>query len=531
MEQVHGGRLVAGALRRHGVAHAFTLCGAHVQAIYDGCLDESVRVVDTRHGRTAAHAAEGYARVSGIPGVVLATAGPGVTDMVTPLANALRASVPVVCIGGATPRALAGMGAAGELDALSVLRPVTKWAAQVPEASRIVEFVDAAFRAAQTNVPGPVYLEIPLDVLMSKGVPPADDAKRPLLPSRPSGDPAAILQAVELLRKAERPVFVVGSQIRWSADPTVVRRFADVVRVPFLLNGMARGALPRDHATLFAHARRQALAEADLVCVVGTAIDFRFDYGRTPSWNAHGKLIHIDLDGDSLGKNRTPDVAIQGDGGLVLDQLLAAIGGKEAPPWLAALRATEDREKARLLASVESVGAAPTAARIFHELGLRLGTADIVVADGGDFVASGAAALPFEWPRLWLDPGPFGTLGTGPGFGMAAALARPGARTVLLSGDGAFGMHPLEFEAMARQKIPVVALVGNDAAFTQVRRGQVQTYGEGRTVATDLLHTRYDRVVEEVGGLGFWVERAEDIGRALDAAFASGMPACVNVRL
>jgi acetolactate synthase-1/2/3 large subunit len=530
MDHVHGGRLVAGALRRHGVAHVFTLCGAHVQAIYDGCLDENIRVVDTRSGRTAGHAAEGYARVSGVPGVVIATAGPGITDVVTAMANASRASVPLVCLGGASPRALSGMGASAEFDALSVVRPVIKWAAQVTDVTRIEELVNAAFRVALSGVPGPVYLELPLDVLMARAAP-SGAAQKPALSPRPAGDAQAVARAAELLRRAERPLFILGSQLRWSHDSVVLRRFTDGVRVPVLLNGMARGALPKDHPSLFAHARRLALAESDLVFVMGTPLDFRLEYGRSPPFGAGAKLVHVDLDDAALGRNREPDVAIHGDTGLVLDQLLAAIGGKEVPPWMTSLRAAEDAERARAEAALNAASGPPTAPRVFHELAQRLGTADMVVGDGGDFVAAGGAALHFEWPRLWLDAGPFGTLGVGAGFAMAAALARPGAKTVLLSGDGAFGLAALEFEAMVRQKIPVVAVIGNDAAFQQVRRAQVQTYGEGRAVATALAHTRYDHVVESLGGLGFWVERGDDIGRALDAAFASGLPACVNVKL
>ena len=530
MGQVHGGRLVAKALKRHGVGHVFTLCGGHIQAIYDGCFDEGIRVVDTRHEQTAGHAADGYARVTGIPGVALVTAGPGITDVVTALANAQRAGVPMVCIGGAGPKALCDMGSLQDMDSVTLMRPISKWSVQVPEVRRIQEYIDAAFRIAQANVPGPVYLEMPLDLLMNFG----DDeapSTAPFAPIRPAGDPNLIERAAQILRDAERPSFIVGSQIRWSADRGVVRRFADAIEAPFFLNGMARGALPHAHRGLFTRSRRQALKESDAVFVLGTPFDFRVDYGRTPTWNPDAKVVQIDLDGSELGRNRSVDVGIHGDSGLVLNQLLDAVPSKAAAAWLEKLRAAETERRAKMTQEIQHDQPVPNPLRVCHELGLRLGKEDIVVGDGGDFVATAAYVLPLEWPQLWMDPGPLGTLGIGPGYAMAAALARPHARTVIVYGDGSFGLHGLEFEAMVRQKIPVVAVIGNDAAWTQIRRGQVQIYGAERAVATALGYTRYDRVVEAVGGRGFWVEKTADLGPALDAAFESNVPACVNVKI
>lgn len=530
MAQVHGGRLVAQALKRHGITHVFTLCGGHIQAIYDGCLDVDIRVIDVRHEQTAGHAADGYARVTGRPGVCLVTAGPGVTDVVTALANAQRAGVPMVCIGGAGPRALADMGSLQDMDTVTLVRPVTKWAVQVSDTDRLQEYVDAAFRVAQADLPGPVYLEIPLDVLMGFG---SDDepATAPLPPPRPAGDRRAIERAAKILEQAERPSFIVGSQIRWSERREILRPFADAVQVPFFLNGMARGGLPHQHPALLTRTRRQALKRSDAIFVLGTPFDFRVDYGRPDTWNPEAKVVQVDLAGDELGRNRSVDVAIHGDSGLVLEQLLAAVDRKLAPDWLAEMRAAEVERRAPMVAQMSSDSDPPNPLRVCHELGQRLGERDIVVGDGGDFVATAAYVLPLQWPQLWMDPGPLGTLGIGPGYAMAAALSRPEARTVIVYGDGSFGFHALEFEAMARQGIPVVAVIGNDAAWTQIRRGQVMLYGAARAVATRLEHTRYDQVVEAVGGRGFWVERLAELGPALDEAFACGVPACVNVKI
>ncbi len=530
MGQVHGGRLVAQALRRQGIEHVFTLCGGHIQAIYDGCLDENIRVIDVRHEQTAGHAADGYARVTGKPGVCLVTAGPGITDTVTALANAHRAGVPLVCIGGAGPRALSHMGSLQDMDSVTLMRPVSKWSVQVPETARLKEYVEAAFRIARADLPGPVYLEVPLDLLMGY----ADDRDPPTTPMaapRPAGDPRMIERAAELLERAERPAFLIGSQIRWSPEREVIKKAANAYRVPFFLSGMARGALRSAHPCRFARVRRHVLKSADLVFVFGTPFDFRVDYGRAGTWNPSGKVVQVDLDGSELGRNRAVDVAIHGDTGLVLSQLLQVLPEKKAPSWLAELRREEDEKLAKMHEEIESTSNPPNPLRVCAAINERLRSNDIVIGDGGDFVATAANVIGIEWPQLWMDPGPLGTLGIGPGYAMAAALERSDSRVVIVFGDGSFGLHAMEFEAMVRQKIPVVAVIGNDAGWTQIRRGQVQLYGEERAVATGLAYTRYDQVVEAIGGRGFWVETVDQLGPALDAAFSSDVASCVNVKL
>lgn len=540
MAFVHGGRLVAQALKRHGITHIFTLCGGHIQAIYDGCIDESIRVVDVRHEQTAGHAADGWARVTGKPGICAVTAGPGITDAVTAAANAQRGGIPMVIIGGAGPKLLCDMGSLQDMDCVTLMRPITKWSVQVPETRRIAEYIDAAMRVAQSNVPGPVFLEMPLDLLMNMHDDADAPATRPVVgvagssdasPPRPAGDPRSIARAAELLAAAERPCFVVGTQIRWSPHRDAVKRAADAFQVPFYLNGMARGGLPYEHPSLFSRSRKFALAQSDLVFVFGTPFDFRVDYGRAPTWNDAAKIIQVDLDGAELGRNRRVDVAIHGDSGVVLEQLLAAAKPKAAPEWLAAVRADETKRRAKMLAEIESDVSPPNPLRVCAELGKRLKPNDIVIGDGGDFVATAAYVLKLEWPQLWMDPGPLGTLGVGPGYAMAAKLARPDANVVIVYGDGSFGLHAAEFEAMARQGINVVAVIGNDAGWTQIRRGQVEMYGAERAVATALEYTRYEKMVEACGGVGFWVEKVEELGPALDAAFAAKKPACVNVKI
>jgi acetolactate synthase I/II/III large subunit len=528
MAQVHGGRLVSKALARHGVTHLFTLCGGHIQAIYDGCLDDGIRVVDTRHEQTAGHAADGYARVTGRPGVCAVTAGPGVTDTVTAVANAQRAGIPMVVFGGAGPRALQDMGSLQDMNHVELMRPITKWSVAVPSTDRIQEYVDSAFRIAQASVPGPVFLEMPLDLLMNW----ADDAPPatgPMAPPRPGGDPGLIARAAELLSASQRPMFIVGSQLRWSPKREALRAFADAIEAPFYLNGMSRGGLPYEHPNLMTRSRKFALSQTDLCFVFGTPFDFRLEYGR--AINPDAKVVQVDLDGSELGRNRRLDVAIDGDSGVVLEQLLAAIKVKRSDGWLTAVRAAEDKSRAKMAAEIDSNVSPPNPLRVCAEIGKRLGKNDIVIGDGGDFVATAAYVLKLEWPQMWMDPGPLGTLGVGPGYAMAAKLARPDANVVLVYGDGSFGLHAMEFEAMVRQKIPVIAVIGNDAAWTQIRRGQVELYGVDRSPATSLEYTRYDKVVEALGGFGAYVEHVEELGPALDAAFAAGKPACVNVKI
>ena len=533
MALVHGGRLVAQALKRHGTTHLFTLCGGHIQAIYDGCLDEQIRVVDVRHEQTAGHAADGYARVTGRPGVCAVTAGPGVTDVVTAVANAQRAGIPMICIGGAGPKVLCDMGSLQDMDHVTLMRPITKWSVQVPETRRIPEYIDAAFRVAQANVPGPVFLEMPLDLLMNVGDDAELPATRPFAEApRPAGDPRMVAIAAELLRKAQRPCFLVGTQVRWS--PARERLAATLERfgAPVYVNGMARGALPSAHPLLFSRSRRFALGQADVLFVLGTPFDFRVDYGRSPTWSADAKIVQIDLDGAELGRNRAIDVAIHADSGIFLEQLARELGTKlDFAEWTAQVRADEDQRRAKMQPEIESNESPPNPLRVCAEIGKRLKPNDIVIGDGGDFVATAANVLKMEWPQLWMDPGPLGTLGVGPGYAMAAKLARPDSNVVLVYGDGSFGLHALEFEAMARQNIPIVSVIGNDAGWTQIRRGQVDIYGAERAVATALEYTRYEKIVDACGGRGFWVERIEDLGPALDEAFSCGKPSCVNVKI
>ncbi|MCC6746472.1 MAG: acetolactate synthase [Deltaproteobacteria bacterium] len=536
MARLHGGRVVARALRAEGVSHLFTLCGGHIQAIYDGCLDEGIRVVDFRHEQSAAHAADGWARVTGRPGVAAVTAGPGVTDAVTAVANAQRAQIPMVLVGGQGARLLGPLGGQDrgglqDMNHVELLRAVSKWSVSVPETRRLGEYVQTAFRVATSGVPGPVFLEMPLDVLMGG----CEDAEAVAYEgyrteARPMGDPEHVERASALIRGAEHPLLIVGSQWRWSKHPQALARFLDAVPMPAFLNGLARGALPPDHRCYLKHARSKALSRSDCVIVFGTPLDFRLGYGDKIPPTA--KVIQVDLDGAEIGRNRKVDVGIVGDTGHVLGQLAGALDGCPGwSAWLGEVQGIESELVAKIRAECAQESDPINPLRLCAEVNHFVDPKTIVVGDGGDFVATAAYVLDVEGPGSWMDPGPLGTLGVGPGYAMAAKLALPEHQVVIMFGDGSFGLNGMEFEAMARQGIKVVGIVGNDACWTQIYRGQSMIYGPTRTPATRLSYTRYDKVVEGLGGHGEYVERPNQLRPALERAFAADKPALVNVKM
>jgi acetolactate synthase-1/2/3 large subunit len=537
MGMVHGGRLVARALKQEGVSFVFTLCGGHVMPIYDGCVDEGVGVIDVRHEQTAAHAADGWARVTGKPGVAVVTAGPGLTDAVTGVASAHRANIPIVIFGGQGPRPFADMGSLQDMNHVELMRPITKWACSVPEGRRLPDYVSMAFRKATTGVPGPVFLEVPIDQLFdSYDEQKIEYPKQYRTEAGVAGDPEYVARAFDVLKQAQRPVALVGSQLRWSARRQAYPKFVAKFGMPVYVNGLGRGSLRPDNPCFFVRTRKPALREADVVLIFGTPLDFRLGYGRPSHMNPEARLIQVDLDGAEIGRNRSVEVGIVGDTGLVMEQLtqLAEREGYEpamVKPWLDDIRRREQAMLEAMRADLESDAVPINPLRACREIAEALDENAIIIGDGGDFVATAASIVRVYEQGHWLDPGPLGTLGVGPGYAMAAKLAKPDSQVVIVYGDGSFGLHAMEFEACIRQKINVVGVIGNDAAWMQIRRGQVQLYGEERAVATALSFTRYDRVVEALGGHGEYVERPQDIRPAMERALGAGKPAVVNIKI
>jgi acetolactate synthase I/II/III large subunit len=528
-ERLQGGRLAARAIAAHGVDTVFTLSGGHVMPIYEGCRLEGVRVVDVRHEQAAAHAAEAWGRMRRACGVAVVTAGPGVTGTVTAVANSFVAQTPLVVIGGARPLAQAEQGALQELDQLSLLRAVTKWAGGCTDTERIPELVATAFRHALAPPRGPAYLELPMDVLFAEG--PGDTDVRPSRSAaRAFGDPREIMKAAELLTNAERPAVVAGSGIWWDGAWKQLAAFAENGRLPVYLNGSGRGALPPDHQLFFQHSRGAALAEADVVCVVGTPLDFRLGFGRL---GGDAKLVHVHADPAELGHNRTPEAGILGDCAAVLGILADAIKNRRSDrdAWLARLREAEAAWWEEHRPQIESDAAPIHHYRLGAELDRVLDPGTVVVGDGGDVVAAASRVLRVHRPGHWLDPGPFGCLGVGPPYALGVKTAAPAKQVVVVAGDGAFGLNGFELDTLARFELPAVFVIGNDAAWGEIRIPQVGIYGAEAEVATRLAPTPYHRLADVFGGHAEHVERPDELAPALERALAADAPAIVNVML
>jgi acetolactate synthase-1/2/3 large subunit len=528
-ETVQGGRLAARAIAAEGVDTVFTLSGGHVMPIYEGCRHEAVRLLDVRHEQAAGHAAEAWGRINRTCGVALVTAGPGVTGVVTAVANCAVAQTPLVVIGGARPLVQAEQGALQELDQLALLRPLVKWAAVCAQPERIAEYVATAFRHARAQPRGPVYLELPMDVLFAEA-----DAAAPVGPSRsearPFGDPREIVKAADLLTNAERPAVIAGSGVWWDGAWKQLASFAENGGLPVFLNGSGRGALPPEHDLFFQHARGAALEAADVVCVIGTPLDFRLRFGR---FARDAKLVHVHADATELGRNRAPDAAIVADVAAALGILADAVKSPahERSAWLRRLRDAERAWWEEHRAEIESDAAPIHHYRLGAELDRVLDRGTIVIGDGGDVVAAVSRVLRVHRPGHWLDPGPFGCLGVGPPYALGVKAAKPAKQVVVVAGDGAFGLNGFEFETLTRFGLAAVFVIGNDAAWGEIRVPQVGLYGPDAEIATRLAPTPYHRLCDVFGGHAEHVERPDELRPALERALASGEPAIVNVML
>ena len=530
MAQITGGQIVAKTLKQAGVTTIFTLSGVHIIDIYNGCMDEGIRIIDVRHEQTAAHAAEAWTRLTGIPGVAVVTAGPGVTDAVTGVANAFRNQTPMLLIGGQAPRSQLMKGGLQELDHVSLMKPITKLSTSCSDTERIPEFITSCLREAFNGRPGPSFIEIPMDVLDT-----AVDLNSVTFPAyrrsegRLHGDPALIEQAAALLERAERPAIIAGTQVWHCRADEELSTFVEKTRIPTYLNGAARGCLSGDCPTFMNRSRRHALSKADVVMVIGTPFDFRLAYGKRISNDA--KVIQIDLDYGELGHNRDIDVGIQGDVKAVLAQLTAAtVRPEHSNMWLEELcRIEEDlQEKDRPFLDSDAVPIHPL--RLAREINDFMAEDAIFIADGGDVVTMSASVITPCEPGHWLDPGPLGTLGVGTPFAIAANAAMPETEVIVLFGDGAFGLTGFDYDTLVRFNMPVIGVVANNAAWNQVRYGQMERYGRIRgEVANTLSALRYDRIVEAMGGHGEHVTEPSHIRPALERARASGKPSLINV--
>jgi acetolactate synthase-1/2/3 large subunit len=531
---VTGGHLVARALKAEGIEAIFTLCGGHIIDIYDGCIDAGIRIIDVRHEQATAHAADAWTPLTGVPGCAVVTAGPGTTDTITAVANAWRAQTPMLAIGGQGSLRQAHMGSLQELDHVALMKPITKFAGTVYHTERIPDILGMAFREAYSGRPGPVFVEIPRDVL-DGSVPESAVAEPGKYRSHGKvyGDPRLIEAAAGLLSRAQRPAVLAGSQVWHSRGAAQLQTFAETAGVPVYVNGAARGSLPPGHPQLFVRSRRDALARADVILVIGTPFDFRLAYGKRLADDA--QIIQVDLNYGELGHNRSVDVGITGDAAAVLEQLTATLGqapSAERTSWLDHLGGVEQKALEKDLPLLNSAAVPIHPLRLAKEINEFLTEDTIFIGDGGDIVTISASVIQTRQPGQWLDPGPLGTLGVGMPFAIAAKVARPEKEAFILFGDGAFGFNGFEFDTAVRFNLPVVSVVGNNAAWNQIRYGQIDKYGEERGDTANLLApTRYDKIVEALGGYGEHVTEPKEIRPALERARESGLPACVNVMI
>jgi len=527
----HGGRIVAKALKTRGVTHIFTLSGGHLFSIYDGCRAEGIEIVDVRHEQTAVFAAEGFAKATRGLGVAALTAGPGVTNGISAIAGAQANDSPVCVLGGRAPELRWGSGSLQEIDHLPFVSPLVKSAETVKNPGEIAGRTAAALDLAATAPGGPTFVDYPLDVVFAE----AEPAIPPVVPV--DSEPAAgVEEAAALLARAERPAIMAGSGLYWGRGEGELRALAEELGIPVFLNGLGRGCLPADHELAFSRARGAGLGGADVALVIGVPLDFRLGFGASIA--AEAKLIRLDAAPNELSANRAPDVDLVGDVAATLAAIRSAVpspgttGGRNSgvatSPWLEQLRGVEEEKRAAEEGELNDPRSPLHPVRVYKELGEVLERDAIVVGDGGDFVSYAGRFVDTYQPGCWMDPGPFGCLGAGPGQAIGAKLAHPDRQVCLLLGDGAFGFAGMEFDTMARHGLAVVGVMGNNGIWALEHHPMKFLYGY--SVAAELRpETRYEQMVEALGCEGILVREPGELRPALERAFGSGRPTLVNV--
>jgi len=528
---VSGNELFAQALRQQGVDVFFFIMGGPMRGAQIACVAEGLRGIDVRHEQAAAMMAHAYSRVSGKCGVCMAAKGPGALNLHAGLANALVDCIPVVAFGGASKVSEFGIDSFQEIDQVAAMRPVTKWAERIYDARRVPELVDRAFREAMSGRPGPVYIDLPSDILYQK-VPrnevlwPATMTKR--LANRPAGDPGLISAAVQLLQEAKRPVIIVGSGVLWSEAWDALRTFVEQSGIPVYMTPQSRGAVPEDHRLSFPAARSTAFREADVVLVVGTRMNFALNYGLPPRFSADAKIVLVDIDNRKIDGNQRADIGIVGDARTVLEQLAEGARDCVLPAqfaqWQARLAADHKRRLEKQDATLNSDQIPIHPMRLCREVRDFIDRDAILVVDGQDILNFGRQSIPTFMPRHRLNSGPFGMMGVGMPFGVGAKVAKPDTQVVILHGDGSFGMNGMELDTAVRHKLPVLVVISLNGGWT----ADPKKIKPGR----DLGYTRFDEIAKVLGCHGEYVERPEDIKGALQRAgqaVAAGKCALVNV--
>jgi acetolactate synthase-1/2/3 large subunit len=533
---ISGGHLVAKALKSEGIDVIFTLCGGHIIDIYDGCVDEGIKIIDVRHEQVAAHAADGYARVTGKPGCAVVTAGPGTTDAITGVANAFRAESPMLLIGGQGALNQHKMGSLQDLPHVEMMKPITKFASNVVTTERIADMMAMAFRESFNGAYGPSFLEIGRDILdahvpLSSAVLPKPGHYR--ASTKSIGDPAAIEQLADILVHAERPAVLFGQQVWTTRGTDAARAFARTFNIPAFMNGAGRGTFSPGDPQGFSMTRRYAFDKADVIVIVGTPFDFRMSYGKRLKAPT---VVQIDMSYATVGKNRDISLGLVGDVGAILAAVTQAasgrlsIGASKRQPWIDELRAEETALYAKRLPTIlnDSVPIHPL--RLAHELNEFMTENTVFIGDGGDVVTSAGGVIQPKAPGHWMDPGPLGTLGVGVPFAMASKLAQPDKEVLCLFGDGTFSLTGWDFQTMMRFDLPFIGVVGNNSFMNQIRAGQIMKYGKEKgDIGNYLGDVKYDLFAKMLDGYGEEVRDPRDIRPALERARASGKPSLINV--
>src|SRR3989475_7637738 len=530
MAPIPGSEVLAKALRTQGIDTMFYVMGGPMLETEAACIQLGIKAIDTRHEQAASLSAHAWTRVMQRPAVAMGCSGPGATNLLTGVATAFTAGAPMVAIGGSSPRVFLGMEAFQEIDQVAVFKPVTKFAQRIYDAKRIPDVVATAIREATSGRPGPVYLDLPGDILGEKIEEDAVTYPAPWKPSpRTLGDPNAVREAIALLARAERPVIVAGSGVWWSDGARELQAFVEATGIPFYTTPISRGLIPEDHALAFLNARSKAFTEADVVLAVGTRFDWMIQFGRPPRFAADLKVIHVDVNPTQLGHNRAVDVPIVGDARAVLEQLRAEAQGKINPKtyanWTGKLR-TLDAEKGSEQDKAMSSDELPIhPLRLCKEVRDFLERDAILVVDGQEILNYGRQAIPTYMPGHRLNSGAFGTMGVGLPYGVGAKVAKPDKQVLVLHGDGSFGINAMDIDTAVRHRIPVVCVISNNGGWT-ADTPWTRPLPKPRR---NLRHTRYHRMAMDLGAHGGVGEKPHALPPALERAFASGKPAIVNV--
>jgi len=536
MGEIRGEELIAKSFAREGVDTIFFMMGGPTSGTAAACLDLGMKGIYVRHEQAAAMMAHAYARVTGKPGICITPSGPGTANAVTGLANAWADATPIIAIGGASPMRATTLESFQEMDQLAMMKPVVKGAYRIDIAHRVPEYISIAFREALAGKRGPIYLDLPGDILAQR----VNEEKvhwpeNYRVESRPAGDPALVERAVELLRGAERPIIVTGSGILWSQASNELQRFVQSTGIPFFTTPQGRGAIPEDHNLAFPAARSMAFREADTVLVIGARANSMLSFLRAPRFSPSAKFINVNIDGNAIGHNRGVEVGIIGDAKLVLNQLNEEARGKfdaaVETEWVARLAVKQRTNAERSAPLLHSDKSPIHPLRLCKEIKDLVSRDTILVVDGHEILNFARQSIPVYQEGGSLNAGPHGCMGVGVPFGIGAKVGAPAKPVLVLSGDGAFGWNGMEMDSAIRHNIPIVVVVSNNGGFTSRQTGYM-TAGdkEGRqNVGRDLGHQRYDKMVEALGGYGEYVDKPSEIRPAILRAFESGRPSLVNV--